>query len=143
MRSIWQQLQPALRDAGMPATLMRSDIKRPVTRTMVKIDVTSANSGANCDVTERSVDAEIYVYPKGNNARDACLCAADAIRLALAGGIVVNHAYLPIEDGIDTDIEDGVLVALFRLDWMECIEEDGEPMETLQMDFKKERKNNK
>lgn len=127
----------------MSAVLVKSDVKRPVTRSSVKIDVTSANSSANCDVAERSVDVEIYVYPKGSNPRDACLCAADAIRLALSSGIIVNHTYLPIEDGIDTDIEDGVLVALFRLDWMEYMEEDGEPMETLQMDFKKERKNNK
>lgn len=122
----------ALKDAGLPAERDRQDVNKPVARRSYRIDLTTTDGMGTDDYAETGADVEIYFYPaNGRRPRDEVQEAAQALRCALRPGIPVGGVVLEIADTIETDMSDGVLALMFRLEWVETAEETGEPMETL------------
>ena len=121
-----------LTEIGLPAERDRQDITKPVTRRSYRIDLTATDGMGTDDYAETGVDVEIYFYPaKADRPRDEVQAAAQALRCALRPGIPAGGVVLEIADTIETDMSDGVLALMFRLEWVETAEETGEPMETL------------
>ena len=126
-----------LTEIGLPAERDRQDITKPVTRRSYRIDLTATDGMGTDDYAETGVDVEIYFYPaKADRPRDEVQAAAQALRCALRPGIPVCGVVLEIADTIETDMTDGVLALMFRVDWVETAEETGEYMETLVLDQK-------
>ena len=126
-----------LTEIGLPAERDRQDITKPVTRRSYRIDLTATDGMGTDDYAETGVDVEIYFYPaKADRPRDEVQAAAQALRCALRTGIPVCGVVLEITDAIETDMTDGVLALMFRVDWVETAEETGEYMETLVLDQK-------
>ena len=126
-----------LREIGLPAERDRQDITKPVTRRSYRIDLTATDGMGTDDYAETGVDVEIYFYPaKADRPRDEVQAAAQALRCALRTGIPVCGVVLEIADAIETDMTDGMLALMFRVDWVETAEETGEYMETLVLDQK-------
>lgn len=136
----WKDLNSALgdlvsrtlKDAGLPAERDRQDVSKPVVRRSFRIDLTTTDGMGTDDYAETGVDVEIYFYPaKADRPRDEVQAAAQALRCALRPGIPAGGVVLEIADTIETDMTDGVLALMFRVDWVETAEETGEPMEEL------------
>lgn len=121
-----------LTEIGLPAERDRQDITKPVTRRSYRIDLTTTDGMGTDDYAETGADVEIYFYPANSRRpRDEVQEAAQALRCALRPGIPVGGVVLEIADTIETDMTDGVLALMFRVDWVETAEEAGEPMEEL------------
>lgn len=132
--ALGRTVKAALAGAGIAAELRQSDIKRPVTRRQVKIDLTDCTASGDDDAAAYSYDAEIYFYPQNaQRPRDECMTAASAIAGALRSGQMVDGLHIPIPDGISTEMVDGVLAASFTLEWLETAADEGEMLETLEM----------
>lgn len=140
MSITWETLQAAmvgvvgsaLEQFDVKATMTRNDIKRPVARRMCKIDLTDCSESGDDDQAEYRYDAEIYFYPKDQKAaRDECMAAKAAIGSALRAGILVAGHHIPIPDGVNFEIMDGVLIGSLSLEWLEAAEDEGDEMETL------------
>lgn len=115
------------------ATVIKSDVRKPVVRPSFRIDVLPVGGGAACDgAREREVDVDIWYYPKDtDHPRDECDAVADKLLAALDEGFEAGGVWIPLDEDASCDSSQDVLVVQFTAAWVETAEETGEPMETL------------
>ena len=115
------------------ATVIKTDVRKPVVRPSFRIDVLPVGGGAACDgAREREVDVDIWYYPKDtDHPRDECDAVADKLLAALDEGFEAGGIWIPLDEDASCDSSQDVLVVQFSASWVETAEETGEPMETL------------
>ena len=115
------------------ATVIKTDVRKPVVRPSFRIDVLPVGGGAACDgAREREVDVDIWYYPKDtDHPRDECDAVADKLLAALDEGFEAGGIWIPLDEDASCDSSQDVLVVQFSASWIETAEETGELMETL------------
>ena len=115
------------------ATVIKTDVRKPVVRPSFRIDVLPVGGGAACDgAREREVDVDIWYYPKDtDHPRDECDAVADKLLAALDDGFEAGGIWIPLDEDASCDSSQDVLVVQFTASWVETAAEEGEPMETL------------
>ena len=115
------------------ATVIKTDVRKPVVRPSFRIDVLPVGGGAACDgAREREVDVDIWYYPKDtDHPRDECDAVADKLLAALDEGFEAGGIWIPLDEDASCDSSQDVLVVQFSATWIETAEETGEPRETL------------
>lgn len=125
----------ALTDADLTAARIRSDISEPIARRSYRIDLTNTDDTRTETYAERGMDVEIYYYPQEKERpRDELNDASQVLKSALGGGILVSDVHIELSEGIEADVSDGILTLMFRLEWIETKEDEGEMMEKLVID---------
>ena len=125
----------ALTDADLTAARIRSDISEPIARRSYRIDLTNTDDTRTETYAERGMDVEIYYYPQEKERpRDELNDASQVLKSALGGGILVSDVHIELSEGIEADVSDGILTLMFRLEWIETKEDEGEMMEKLVVD---------
>lgn len=125
----------ALTDADLTAARIRSDVSEPIARRSYRIDLTNTDDTRTETYAERGMDVEIYYYPQEKERpRDELNDASQVLKSALGGGILVSDVHIELSEGIEADVSDGILTLMFRLEWIETKEDEGEMMEKLVVD---------
>ena len=125
----------ALTDADLTAARIRSDISEPIARRSYRIDLTNTDDTRTETYAERGMDVEIDYNPQENERpRDELNDASQVLKSALGGGILVSDVHIELSEGIEADVSDGILTLMFRLEWIETKEDEGEMMEKLVVD---------
>ena len=133
IKTIRTALTALVREIVPGATVIKTDVRKPVVRPSFRIDVLPVGGGAACDgAREREVDVDIWYYPKDtDHPRDECDAVADKLLAALDEGFEAGGIWIPPDEDASCDSSQGVLVVQFTASWVETAEETGEPMETL------------
>ena len=133
IKTIRTALTALVREIVPGATVIKTDVRKPVVRPSFRIDVLPVGGGAACDgAREREVDVDIWYYPKDtDHPRDECDTVADKLLAALDEGFEAGGIWIPLDEDASCDSSQDVLVVQFSASWVETAEETGEPMETL------------
>lgn len=133
LQTIRDALTAICLDAVPGAKVVRYDAHKPVARPSIRIDLYSADSGALCEgARERGAEVDLFYYPPDDHKPlTNGEAVGEALNLALYGGFAAGGTWVHPADDMTTDFSDGVLSVQFTAEWMESMDEDGEPMETL------------
>ena len=120
------------------APVIKTDSRKPVVRPSFRIDVYPVAGGAACrDAREREVDVDIWYYPKDtDHPRDECDALADELLAALDDGFEAGGVWISLDENAECDMTQDTLVVQFAADWVESAAEEGEYMETLEINQK-------
>ena len=120
------------------APVIKTDSRKPVVRPSFRIDVYPVAGGAACrDAREREVEVDIWYYPKDtDHPRDECDALADDLLAALDDGFEVGGVWISLDENAECDMTQDTLVVQFAADWVETAAEEGEYMETLEINQK-------
>ena len=78
------------------------------------------------------MDIEIYYYPQEKERpKDELNEVSQLLKAALRSGVAVSDMQIELSDSIEADVSDGILALMFRLEWIETAEEEGETMNEL------------
>lgn len=127
-----ERISSALTEAGYPTARISNDIIKPVARRSYRIDLYSTDDmGTEC-YAERGMDVEIYYYPQDKERPKQELNEiSQLLKVVIRSGILVSGVCLELSEGIEADTSDGVLTLMFRLEWIETVQEEGEHMQEL------------
>lgn len=133
IKEIRISLTELVREIVPGAAGIKTDVRKPVVRPSIRIDVLPVGGGPACDgAREREVDVDIWYYPKDtDHPRDECDAVADKLLAALDEGFEAGGIWIPLDEDASCDSSQDVLVVQFSASWVETAEETGEPMETL------------
>lgn len=127
IRSATSDLHIPIRDADLTEPIVRPSIK-------TFVDAGSADR-LNADILDRTVHTDIYFFAADNHQpRAENMDIVDRLSCVFPDGIDVNEAlYIPLLEGIEFSVEDGVLHAQFDVEVYELIDDnsDTDPMENL------------
>lgn len=120
------------------APVIKTDSRKPVVRPSFRIDVYPVAGGAACrDAREREVEVDIWYYPKDtDHPRDECDALADELLAALDDGFEAGGVWISLDENAECDMTQDTLVVQFAADWVESAAEEGEYMETLEINQK-------
>ena len=120
------------------APVIKTDSRKPVVRPSFRIDVYPVAGGAACrDAREREVEVDIWYYPQDtDHPRDECDALADDLLAALDDGFEAGGVWISLDENAECDMTQDTLVVQFAADWMESAAEEGEYMETLEINQK-------
>lgn len=120
------------------APVIKTDSRKPVVRPSFRIDVYPVAGGAACrDAREREVEVDIWYYPKDtDHPRDECDALADDLLAALDDGFEAGGVWISLDENAECDMTQDTLVVQFAADWVESAAEEGEYMETLEINQK-------
>ncbi len=136
----WQEIDDAigriitesLNAAGYPAARIRNDVSEPVARRSYRIDLSNTDDMGTEIYAERGMDIEIYYYPQEKERpKDELNEVSQLLKAALRSGVAVSDMQIELSDSIEADVSDGILALMFRLEWIETAEEEGETMNEL------------
>lgn len=123
----------AARASGTGAELVAEDVRRPILRPSVKVELEESGETRAVDArVEQEVTFRIYFF-----ARDASrpkldnLAMRQALGAAFRDGVAAGEDTVPIDEGLSFNVTDGVLVATLSLSVDLELPETGEIMETL------------
>ena len=120
------------------APVIKTDSRKPVVRPSFRIDVYPVAGGAACrGAREREVEVDIWYYPKDtDHPRDECDALADELLAALDDGFEAGGVWISLDENAECDMTQDTLVVQFAADWVESAAEEGEYMETLEINQK-------
>ena len=120
------------------APVIKTDSRKPVVRPSFRIDVYPVAGGAACrDAREREVEVDIWYYPQDtDHPRDECDALADDLLAALDDGFEAGGVWISLDENAVCDMTQDTLVVQFAADWVESAAEEGEYMETLEINQK-------
>ena len=120
------------------APVIKTDSRKPVVRPSFRIDVYPVAGGAACrDAREREVEVDIWYYPQDtDHPRDECDALADDLLAALDDGFEAGGVWISLDENAECDMTQDTLVVQFAADWVESAAEEGEYMETLEINQK-------
>lgn len=120
------------------APMIKTDSRKPVVRPSFRIDVYPVAGGAACrDAREREVEVDIWYYPQDtDHPRDECDALADDLLAALDDGFEAGGVWISLDENAECDMTQDALVVQFAADWVESAAEEGEYMETLEINQK-------
>ena len=120
------------------APVIKTDSRKPVVRPSFRIDVYPVAGGAACrDAREREVEVDIWYYPQDtDHPRDECDALADDLLAALDDGFEAGGVWISLDENAECDMTQDTLVVQFAADWVETAAEEGEYMETLEINQK-------
>ena len=120
------------------APVIKTDSRKPVVRPSFRIDVYPVAGGAACrDAREREVEVDIWYYPQDtDHPRDECDALADDLLVALDDGFEAGGVWISLDENAECDMTQDTLVVQFAADWVESAAEEGEYMETLEINQK-------
>lgn len=120
------------------APVIKTDSRKPVVRPSFRIDVYPVAGGAACrDAREREVEVDIWYYPQDtDHPRDECDALADDLLAALDDGFEAGGVWISLDENTECDMTQDTLVVQFAADWVESAAEEGEYMETLEINQK-------
>ena len=120
------------------APVIKTDSRKPVVRPSFRIDVYPVAGGAACrDAREREVEVDIWYYPQDtDHPRDECDALADELLAALDDGFEAGGVWISLDENAECDMTQDTLVVQFAADWVESAAEEGEYMETLEINQK-------
>ena len=118
--------------------MIKTDSRKPVVRPSFRIDVYPVAGGAACrDAREREVEVDIWYYPQDtDHPRDECDALADELLAALDDGFEAGGVWISLDENAECDMTQDTLVVQFAADWVESAAEEGEYMETLEINQK-------
>ena len=133
IKTIRTALTALVREIVPGATVIKTDVRKPVVRPSFRIDVLPVSGGAACGgAREREVDVDIWYYPKDtDHPLDECDAVADKLLAALDDGFEAGGIWIPLDEDASCDSSQDVLAVQFSASWVETAEETGEPMEEL------------
>ena len=120
------------------APVIKTDSRKPVVRPSFRIDVYPVAGGAACrDAREREVEVDIWYYPQDtDHPRDECDALADDLLAALDDGFEAGGVWISLDENAECDMTQDTLVVQFAANWVESAAEEGEYMETLEINQK-------
>lgn len=120
------------------APVVKTDSRKPVVRPSFRIDVYPVAGGAACrDAREREAEVDIWYYPQDtDHPRDECDALADDLLAALDDGFEAGGVWISLDENAECDMTQDTLVVQFAADWVESAAEEGEYMETLEINQK-------
>ena len=138
IKTIRDALTALVRGLAPTAKVISSDEREPVVRPSFRIDVYPVAGGAACrDAREREVEADIWYYPQDtDHPRDECDALADDLLAALDDGFEAGGVWISLDENAECDMTQDTLVVQFAADWVESAAEEGEYMETLEINQK-------
>lgn len=133
IKTIRTALTALVREIVPGATVIKTDVRKPVVRPSFRIDVLPVGGGAACNgAREREIDVDIWYYPKDtDHLRDECDAVADKLLAAFDEGFEAGGIWIPLDEDVSCDSSQDVLVVQFAASWVETAAETGEYMETL------------
>ena len=137
-KDIRAALTALVREIVPGATVIKTDVRKPVVRPSFRIDVLPMGGGAACNgAREREIDVDIWYYPKDtDHPRDECDALADDLLAALDDGFEAGGVWISLDENAECDMTQDTLVVQFAADWVESAAEEGEYMETLEINQK-------